>query len=128
MNIPTDLRYTNSHEWVRVEGDTLIVGITDFAQDQLGDLTFVELPPLDDALEAGGEAAVIESVKAASEIYSPVAGTISAVNDALEMKPELINQDPYGEGWIFKLTAENVEDAEALLDAEAYQTLAPQKS
>jgi len=124
MNIPEDLRYTKSHEWVRRDGDLLVVGITHFAQQQLGDLTFVELPTVGDTFEAESDLAVVESVKAASDIYAPVNGTVAAVNEELEDEPELINQDPYGKGWMFKLTAEaGTEDG--LLDAAAYAELAP---
>lgn len=124
MNIPEDLRYTKSHEWVRRDGDHLVVGITHFAQHQLGDLTFVELPAVGDAFEAESDLAVVESVKAASDIYAPVNGTVAAVNEELEDEPELINQDPYGKGWMFKLeAAAGAEDG--LLDAAAYAELAP---
>jgi len=127
MNIPEDLRYTKSHEWVRRDGDHLIVGITHFAQQQLGDLTFVELPSVGDAFEAESDLAVVESVKAASDIYAPVNGTVSAVNEDLEDEPELINQDPYGKGWMFKLEA-SAGSEDGLLDAAAYAELAPSES
>lgn len=115
---PKELLYAKSHEWARIEGDEAVVGISHFAQEQLGDLTFVELPQLGDEAVAGEEIGSVESVKAASELYSPVSGEIIAVNAALENAPELINQDAFGAGWIFKvkLTAE----PEGLLDADAY--------
>lgn len=116
-----ELLYAKSHEWARIEGDEAVVGITHFAQEQLGDLTFVELPQLGDEAVAGEEIGSVESVKAASELYSPVSGEIIAVNAALENAPELVNQDAFGAGWIFrvKLTAE----PEGLLDADAYAAL-----
>jgi len=101
--IPQDLLYSSSHEWVRIQGDEAVIGITAFAQEQLGDITFVETPALGTRLAAGQEAGTVESVKAASEIYSPVAGEVIAANTKLESTPELINQDPYGEGWIFRI-------------------------
>lgn len=120
--IPKELKYTESHEWVRIEGDEAVVGITHFAQEQLGDLTYVEVPEVGDEFEAGDEMGSVESVKAASEIYAPVSGEIVAVNEALEDAPESVNQDPYGEGWMvrFKLAGE----PEGLLDAEAYAKIA----
>lgn len=125
MNVPNDLSYTKSHEWVRRDGDLLVVGITDFAQQQLGDITFVELPGVDESFEAEGDAAVVESVKAASDIYSPVDGTVVEVNEALEDEPELINSSPYEAGWLFKLRA--ADDAEdKLLSASDYTSLAPE--
>src|SRR5690606_4720670 len=105
MNTPTELRYAASHEWVRQESDgEVTVGITDFAQDQLGDVVFVELPSVGRTVVAGEQVAVVESVKTASDIYSPISGTISAVNQTLDGRPEAINSGPYTEGWLFKLT------------------------
>src|SRR5512144_640518 len=101
MNIPTNLRYAKTHEWVRVEGPVAVVGITDHAQHELTDVVYVELPAVGRDLEAGKECAVVESVKAASDIYAPVSGEIVAVNEELSHAPELINQDPYGKGWLF---------------------------
>ncbi|WP_420428516.1 glycine cleavage system protein GcvH [Algiphilus sp.] len=119
-NVPADLRYTKSHEWVRVESDgTMTVGITDHAQAELGDLVFVEVPEVDRALKASEACAVVESVKAASDVYAPVSGTVVAANDKLADAPELLNDDPYGEGWLFRLSGDAAE-AEALLDADAY--------
>ncbi|MCK5769317.1 glycine cleavage system protein GcvH [Algiphilus sp.] len=119
-NVPADLRYTKSHEWVRVESDgTMTIGITDHAQAELGDLVFVEVPDVDRELEAGEACAVVESVKAASDVYAPIAGTVVAVNDKLADAPETLNDDPYGEGWLFRLSGDTAQ-AEALLDADAY--------
>ncbi len=119
--LPSDLRYTKSHEWVRDDGDASVtVGITDHAQELLGDLVFVELPEVGSAVEPGGECAVVESVKAASDVYSPVSGEVIAVNTALVDAPERINEAPYGDGWIFKVKLSQPEQLAALLDAEAY--------
>lgn len=121
-NIPPELKYTKTHEWARLEDDGAVtVGITDHAQAQLGDMVFIELPLVGRVLRAGEECAVVESVKAASDVYSPAAGEITAVNEALADKPELINQDPYGEGWIFRLKAGG--GLNGLLDAAAYAEL-----
>jgi glycine cleavage system H protein len=125
MDTPRDLRYTKSHEWVRWNGKVATVGITDFAQDQLSDLTYVELPTAGDSFSAQEEVAVVESVKAASDVYAPISGTISDVNKALIEKPELINSDPYGQGWIFKIVPDDVTELESLLDAEQYDALNP---
>ncbi|MCP4288552.1 MAG: glycine cleavage system protein GcvH [Gammaproteobacteria bacterium] len=120
-NIPTDLRYAKSHEWVRSEGDgTVFVGISDHAQELLGDLVFVELPEVGEMLTAGSECAVVESVKAASDIYSPVSGEVVSINEALEDAPETVNEDAYGNGWLFKLRMNDASDLEELLDADAY--------
>ncbi len=119
--IPDTLLYTSSHEWLRLEGDSAVVGITHFAQEQLGDLTFVELPAVGTALRQGQEMGTVESVKAASEIYAPASGTVSAVNSALEDNPGLVNQDPYGEGWLVKLDLDGAPDN--LLSAAQYQEL-----
>jgi glycine cleavage system H protein len=120
-NIPTELRYAKSHEWVRDEGDgTVFVGITDHAQEQLGDLVFVELPEVGETLTAGSECAVVESVKAASDIYSPVSGEVVAVNEDLVDAPETVNEDAYGNGWLFQVKIDDVGDIDELMDAEAY--------
>ncbi len=120
--IPGELKYASSHEWVRVEADgTAYVGITDHAQAALGDLVFVELPDVEATLAAAEEAGVVESVKAASDIYSPVSGEIIAVNEALEDAPELINSDPYGDGWIFRIRLSDTEELEDLLSADEYE-------
>lgn len=119
-NIPADLKYTASHEWVRTEADgTLTVGITEFAQDALGDIVFVELPKVGNAYTAGDDAAVVESVKAASDIYAPVSGEVIAVNDAVVDAPESINSDAYG-AWLFKIKPSNAADTDGLLDAAGY--------
>ena len=121
--IPTELRYTQTHEWVRANDDgTVTVGITDHAQNLLGDLVFVEIPEVDRAVAATESCAVVESVKAASDVYSPLDGIIVAVNEALADRPELINEDPYGEGWIFRLKTDAA--LEGLLDAKAYEAIA----
>jgi glycine cleavage system H protein len=116
----TAVRYTRDHEWVRVEGDIAVIGITDYAQTQLGDVVYVELPELGRRLEKGKEAAVVESVKAASEVYAPVTGEVVAVNDALTGEPGRINADPQGEGWFLKLRLANPKELDDLLDATAY--------
>ncbi|MGH8175275.1 MAG: glycine cleavage system protein GcvH [Steroidobacter sp.] len=120
-SIPSNLKYLDSHEWVRVEGDgSVTVGISDHAQGALGDLVFVEVPEAGRSLKKGGTAAVVESVKAASDVYSPVSGEVIAANEALSASPELVNTDPYGEGWLFKLKPSSPAELEQLLDAAAY--------
>jgi glycine cleavage system H protein len=120
-NIPTELKYSKSHEWVRTEDDgTLTIGITDHAQGLLGDMVFVELPEVEAGFSSGEECAVVESVKAASDVYCPVAGEVIAINEELADAPETINQDPYGDGWMFKLQPEDEGEAGELMDAEAY--------
>ena len=123
MSVPQDLFYEKTHEWLRIDDHTATVGITDFAQNQLSDLTFVELPEIGKVVEAGDEVAVLESVKAASDIYAPVAGEIVAVNCELDEAPEKINNSPYEEGWLFKIKFEKEEDVDNLLSAEAYEDL-----
>jgi len=120
MDAPKDRFYTKTHEWALPEGDEVVVGITDYAQEQLGDVVYVELPQVGRKVAAQEAVAVVESVKTASDIYAPVAGVVVAVNEALASTPELINQDPYGEGWIFKLKPDNLSDLDGLLDAGAY--------
>ncbi|MBL8833528.1 MAG: glycine cleavage system protein GcvH [Rhodospirillales bacterium] len=116
-----ELRFTKDHEWIRVEdGDVYAVGISDFAQGQLGDVVFVELPEMGKALAKGGQAAVVESVKAASDIYAPVSGSVVAVNDALTAEPGLVNTDPTGKGWFFKIKAGNTAEFQDLMDEAAY--------
>ena len=120
-DLPKDLKYNETHEWVRDEGDgTVTVGITDYAQEALGDLVFVELPGLGDSVQMNNECAVVESVKAASDIYSPVSGEVLAVNEALSDAPEIINQDVYGDGWMFKVSLADPSELEKLLDADGY--------
>ncbi len=116
--IPKDLQYAKTHEWLKIDGDEATVGISYFAQDQLGDLTYVEMPEVGNTLEAGEEMGTVESVKAASEIYAPVSGEVIAVNESLEDEPEHINKDPYGAGWIVKFKISSVSDN--LLDAAGY--------
>ena len=123
MNYPSELKYTRTHEWVRLEGEVAVVGITDFAQDALGDVVFVDLPQVGKQVEAGASVAVVESVKTASDIYAPVVGEIVEVNSALSEKPELINQSPYGEGWLLKIKFISV-NISGLLSAGDYQAVA----
>jgi glycine cleavage system H protein len=120
MNIPKDLRYTKSHEWVRVEGNVAVVGITDHAQHEMTDVVYVETPSVDSRIEAGKECAVVESVKAASDIYAPVSGDVVAVNEELGSTPELLNQDPYGKGWLFKVKMSDPGEFNDLLNADDY--------
>ena len=120
-NIPSELKYVISHEWVRNEGNGIVtVGITEHAQDLLGDMVFVELPEVDDSISTGDDVAVAESVKAASDIYAPVSGTVVEINEALEDTPELVNSDAFGEGWLFKVKLDDVSELENLLDADGY--------
>lgn len=127
MNVPDDLFYTESHEWVRREDDNARVGITDHAQAELTDVVYVELPKVGAQAEARGQIAVVESVKAASDIYAPVKGTVVEVNKALEANPALINTDPFGEGWIFILKMDSPDDVKQLKDAAAYKKAIGQK-
>ncbi|WAJ69161.1 glycine cleavage system protein GcvH [Catenovulum adriaticum] len=121
-NIPAELKFVTSHEWVRNEGDgTVTVGISDHAQDLLGDLVHVDLPDVGEGFTAGDEIAVVESVKAASDVYCPVAGEVIEVNEELEDSPELVNTDAYGDGWLFKLKVEDEGEVDSLLDAEGYE-------
>ncbi len=123
MQIPDDLRYSSDHEWARATGDVVRVGITDYAQDALGDVVYVSLPSVGTALEVGAALGEVESTKSVSEIYAPVSGVVSAVNDALSSSPELINTEPYGGGWICEITVSSPETYEALLDADGYRSL-----
>ena len=123
MNVPDDLLYTESHEWVRREGDKIRVGITDHAQAELTDVVYVELPKVGATYEARGTIAVVESVKAASDIYAPVKGTVLEVNKALESNPALVNSDPYGDGWIYVLQIDNLDQLKDLKDAAAYRAV-----
>lgn len=123
MAVPNDLYYATTHEWLRIDDHEAVVGITDFAQSQLSDITFVELPDVGREVEAGDEVAVVESVKAASDIYAPVAGTIVEVNGNLEDSPELINASPYEAGWLFKIELRKEEDVDNLMSAEEYGEL-----
>jgi len=120
-NVPTDLKYAASHEWIRDEGNgEYLVGISEHAQELLGDMVFVELPDIGDSVSAGDDVAVAESVKAASDIYAPIGGEIIAVNEELEDSPELVNSDPYGDGWLFRIKADDASELDNLLDAEGY--------
>ena len=123
MNVPDDLRYSSDHEWVRVEGDLIRVGITDYAQDALGDVVYVDLPAVGTGTEAGGSFSEVESTKSVSDIYAPVAGEVVEVNTALADAPELMNQDPYGEGWICVIRPVDMAAVSTLLDAAAYSAL-----
>ena len=121
-NIPAELKFTDSHEWVRDEGNGIVtIGISDHAQDLLGDLVHVDLPDIGSGFTAGDEIAVVESVKAASDVYAPIAGEVIEVNEDLEDSPELVNTDPYGDGWLFKLKVEDEGEIDSLLDAEGYE-------
>ena len=123
MNIPEDLRYSREHEWVRVDGATARIGITDFAQDSLGDVVFVQLPDVGLEIVAGASASEIESTKSVSDVYVPVSGVVGAVNTALVDTPELVNSDPYGLGWILEVTLSDPAELDALMDAAAYRAL-----
>jgi glycine cleavage system H protein len=127
LQVPEDLRYTADHEWLRVEGDEAVIGITDYAASELGDVVFVELPAAGTQLETAQAFGVIESVKTASDLYAPAAGEVIAINDALADKPELVNDDPYGEGWMVRVrlsdAASVTAEGERLMDAEAYRAL-----
>ena len=117
----SEVRYTDQHEWIRLDGEEATVGITKYAAESLGDVVFVELPAAGKAIAAGGEAAVVESVKAASDIYAPASGTVSAGNAALEATPAKVNEDPEGEGWFFKLTLSDPSELDGLMDEDAYR-------
>jgi len=121
--IPSELRYSSDHEWAKANGDVIRIGITDYAQDALGDVVFVDLPKVGAALDAHATLGEVESTKSVSEIYSPVSGTVTAVNDSLSTSPEFVNSDPYGEGWICEITTTSSTDFDALLDAAGYEAL-----
>ena len=123
MQYPDDRKYSREHEWIAPDGDTARVGITDYAQDSLGDVVYVQLPDVGLEVVANASCAEVESTKSVSEIYSPVSGQITAVNEALDETPELLNQDPYGAGWIFTITLADPAELDALMDAAAYQQL-----
>jgi len=123
MQLPDDLHYTTEHEWVRLEGHEAVVGITDYAQEALGDVVFVELPPPGTVLTAGQTFGVVESNKSVSDLFAPIAGRVVAVNDALRDAPESVNSDPYGAGWMIRLSAVKSEEASALLDVRDYLVL-----
>jgi len=118
-----NLKFTTDHEWIRVEGDTAVVGVTDYAQQQLGDVVFVELPEVGKVLERGKEAAVVESVKAASEVYAPIDGEVTEINPLLQDQPDTVNSDPHGAGWFFKVKLSDVAQLDALLDETQYKNM-----
>lgn len=120
LSLPTDVRYSEDHEWARQEGDTIKVGISDYAQDQLGDIVFVELPEVGSQFSVGDEFGTLESVKAVSELFMPIAGEIVAINEGLEDAPEQVNSDPYGEGWMIAIKPDNEDDFTAMKDQETY--------
>lgn len=123
MNIPSELRYSTDHEWVRVDGSVVTIGITEYAQDALGDVVFVEMPEQGAAVAAGETFSEVESTKSVSDIYAPVTGSVTAVNEALESQPELVNSDPYGDGWICRIEMSDPSELDGLMDADAYRTL-----
>jgi len=123
MNFPENLRYTKDHEWIKLEGNTATIGITDFAQRELGDIVYVEIETVGKTLMAEAVFGTVEAVKTVSDLYLPVSGSIDEINPALADSPELVNSDPYGEGWMVKMTVNNPEDVKALMDAAAYNNL-----
>ena len=123
MNIPDNLKYTKEHEWVRLEGDVAVVGITDFAQGELGDIVFVEVETVDETLDADEVFGTVEAVKTVSDLFLPVAGEIVEFNEAVEDDPALVNNDPYGDGWLIKVKVSNPADVDGLLDGEAYKAV-----
>ena len=123
MNIPSQLRYTKDHEWISLEGNVATIGITDFAQSELGDIVYIDIASKGKALGAEDVFGTVEAVKTVSDLFLPVRGTITEVNPALESQPELVNSDPYGEGWMIKMTVDNTADVDALLNAQAYTDL-----
>jgi len=123
MNFPDTIRYTKDHEWIRLEGDEAVIGITDFAQHELGDIVYVEIETVGQELNSGDIFGTVEAVKTVSDLYLPVSGSITEVNPQLNANPELVNTDPYGEGWMVKMKVANVADVDGLMDAAAYQSL-----
>jgi len=121
MNIPADLKFTKDHEWIKIDGDTATVGITDFAQGELGDIVYVDVDTLDDTLEEGEVFGSVEAVKTVSDLFMPLSGEVSEFNEELEDEPELVNTDPYGKGWMIKITISDASQIDNLLDAEAYK-------
>lgn len=121
MNIPADIQYTKDHEWVKIDGDTATIGITDFAQKELGDIVFVEVDTIGDKLSAGDVFGTVEAVKTVSDLFMPISGTVETFNDSLEDSPEVVNQDPYGEGWMVKVKVDGEADAGELLTADQYK-------
>jgi glycine cleavage system H protein len=126
MNLPADLQYAKTHEWARIEGDLVVVGITDYAQDQLGEVVYVELPEVGNGASSGEELGTLESVKAVSEFNSPIGGEVVEVNERLEDEPNLVNEDPYGDGWLVKINGTT--EGEDLLDADAYTAMVEEES
>jgi glycine cleavage system H protein len=124
MNFPKDLKYTKDHEWIKIDGDTATIGITEFAQRELGDIVYVEIETVGKALNAEAVFGTVEAVKTVSDLFLPVAGTITEVNPALAATPEVVNSDPYGKGWMIRMTVKNVADIQELMDAEAYAAVA----
>lgn len=123
MTLPANLRYTKDHEWISLKADVATIGITDFAQGELGDIVYVDIPTKGKALSSQNVFGTVEAVKTVSDLFLPVSGTIIEINPALEAQPELINTDPYGEGWMIKMTVDNISDVEALMNAESYSAL-----
>lgn len=123
MNIPADLKYTKEHEWIRVEGDVAIVGITDYAQSELGEIVFLEVETIEEKLTTGDVFGTVEAVKTVSELFMPVSGVVLAFNEELESTPELVNDDPYGKGWMIKMSVENAAELDQLLSADEYAAL-----
>ena len=123
MNVPDNLHFNKSHEWVLLDGDTATIGISDHAQEELTDVVFVELPPIGKEVDLGDPTAVVESVKAASDIFSPISGEVVGANEEVEADPSLVNSDPYGKGWIFKLKVKDSTQIESLMDADAYRAM-----
>jgi glycine cleavage system H protein len=123
MNFPDNLRYTKDHEWIKLEGNVAIIGITDYAQRELGDIVYVEVESIGEKLEAGAVFGTVEAVKTVSDLFLPVGGTVTELNPALANSPESVNSDPYGEGWMVKMTVNDPADVEGLMDAEAYKNL-----
>jgi len=123
MNFPENLKYTKDHEWVLIEGNTATVGITDFAQSELGDIVYVEVETVDETLEKEEVFGTVEAVKTVSDLFLPLSGTIESFNEELDQNPELVNSDPYGEGWMFKMSVDNLDEIEELLDVDAYKAL-----
>lgn len=123
MNIPSELKYTKDHEWVKIDGDTATVGITDFAQGELGDIVYVDVDTLDDTVEEGEVFGSVEAVKTVSDLFMPLSGEVIEFNEELEDEPELVNSDPYGKGWMIKVAISDASEINNLLDAEAYQAL-----
>ena len=125
MSVPEDFFYSKSHEWVSLQDDIAVIGITDFAQNQLSDLTFVELPDIGGVFSAGDEVAVVESVKAAADVYAPISGEIVEINSALEDEPEKVNEDAFGNGWLFKIKMKDESELDSLMDANSYEEICP---